>query len=177
MIWFLSWKKAHSTPFFQTWQINQFDVWKYAHIVSLRSTICMASSHQYVWSISCWWIWQLRWFGQKPGPGTFYISRFLSPLLEISSSNYLVSNAVEIHKYMINLKSKNDTGIPSGCHLRKTPLVASIDIKFPAHQNLGQPFCWTWFARNNNEYKWSISCCWCPEFHLTTPRQVSNSTY
>ena len=119
MIWFLSWKKAHSTPFFQTWQINQFDVWKYAHIVSLRSTVCMASSHQYVWSISCWWIWQLWWFGQKPGPGTFYISRFLSPLLEISSSNYLVSNVVKIHKYMINWKSKNDTGIFVGLSSEK----------------------------------------------------------
>ena len=96
-------------------------VWrlKYAHIVSLRSTVCMASSHQYVWSISCWWIWQLRWFGQKPGPGTFYISRFLSPLLEISSSNYLVSNVVKIHKYMINWKSKNDTGIFVGLSSEK----------------------------------------------------------
>ena len=48
-----------------------------------------------------------------------YISRFLSSLLEISSSNYLVSNVVKIHKYMINLKSKNDTAILVGLSSEK----------------------------------------------------------
>ena len=65
-----------------------------------------------------------------------------------------------------------------GCHLRKTPVIASIDIKFPVPSKSGAAILLKMVCQeeNNNEYKWSISSCWCPEFHLTTTRQVSNST-